>query len=45
MDDTDWTLISFEKPKKAEEPKRGVCSKCGKHIGKGLFRHMKKCEG
>jgi hypothetical protein len=25
--------------------KKGFCSKCGKHIGRGLFLHTKKCTG
>lgn len=44
--DTDWSLVDFD-DKKPEPPKpaKGVCSKCGAHIGKGLFAHMRACDG
>lgn len=45
--DTDWTLMDFTPPKKAE-PKpidKGTCPKCGKHIGKGAHFHIKACDG
>lgn len=25
--------------------KKGTCPKCGKHIGRGLFLHTRKCKG
>lgn len=24
---------------------KGVCPKCGKHIGRGIHRHVKVCKG
>lgn len=52
MDDyeTDWTMISFETPKKAEVEQsapvlKGVCPKCQKIIGRGLHFHIKACVG
>lgn len=46
--DTDWTLVSFEPPK-AKEPapiaEKGTCPKCGKHVGKGAYAHIKACKG
>jgi hypothetical protein len=47
MDDTDWQLLSFDEPQK-QAPKtedKGVCPKCGRHIGKGIHFHMKACDG
>ena len=29
----------------AEKPAKGVCRKCGKHIGRGLYLHEKACQG
>lgn len=46
--DVDWSLIDFEAPKKPVPvvmTGKGVCSKCGRHIGKGLFAHMRACDG
>lgn len=45
--DTDWTLVSFEKP--APKPQtapvlKGTCPKCGKHIGRGIAFHVKRCD-
>jgi len=28
-----------------EEPAKGVCPKCNKHIGRGVHFHAKKCRG
>lgn len=45
--DTDWSLMDFTAPKKAEPmalPK-GSCPKCGKHVGKGLHFHVMACDG
>lgn len=49
-DEVDWSLISFEKPKKADAVKaapvlKGVCPKCQKLIGRGLHFHVKACVG
>lgn len=50
-DDVDWTLQDFTSPaekdamKKAVESEKGVCPKCGKHVGKGIFVHVKGCHG
>ncbi|MGY2995455.1 hypothetical protein [Mesorhizobium sp. URHB0026] len=46
---TDWSEISFEDPKKADVVKaapalKGVCPKCGKHIGKGVGFHLRACK-
>lgn len=48
--DTDWSLIDFgdQKPKAAEaepSPPKGVCPKCGKHVGRGLHFHVRSCDG
>lgn len=45
--DTDWQLIDFEVPKKkaADPARKGTCQRCGKHIGKGLYRHELSCRG
>lgn len=46
-DDTDWTLIDFTPPKpevSKELLPKGTCSKCGKHIGRGLHSHEKSCD-
>ncbi len=50
--ETDWSLMDFTKPApKAEEsnaavePEKGVCTKCGRHVGRGLHVHMKSCNG
>lgn len=49
MDDTDWSLIDFDPPKKPVATiapvMKGCCSKCGRHIGKGLFAHTRSCDG
>jgi hypothetical protein len=29
----------------AKSIKKGICPKCGKHVGRGLFLHTKKCTG
>jgi hypothetical protein len=26
-------------------PQKGVCPKCGKHVGKGSYIHIKACNG
>lgn len=50
-DDTDWTLIDFDEPKKAGAVKaapalpRKECPKCGKPLGKGGHFHVKACKG
>lgn len=49
-DEVDWSLISFEKPKKADAVKaapvlKGVCPKCGRTLGKGGHFHVKHCNG
>lgn len=49
-DDTDWTMISFETPKKADVASttsafKGVCPKCGRELGKGGHFHVKACVG
>jgi hypothetical protein len=49
-DDVDWALLDFDEPKKAGAVKaapalKGVCPKCGKHIGRGLHFHVKACVG
>lgn len=49
MDDTDWTMISFE-PKTAAGLGAAVspsktCPKCGKSLGKGGHFHVKACKG
>ena len=49
VDDTDWTMISFETPKKADAvesaPALKSCPKCGKPLGKGGHFHLKYCKG
>jgi hypothetical protein len=46
MDETDWTLIDFEPPKKAAPViLKGCCQKCGKTLGKGAYMHVKHCKG
>lgn len=45
MDDTDWTLIDFEPPKKAAPVIKGACPKCGKPLGKGGHFHVRACKG
>ena len=49
--ETDWSMVDFE-PKKADAAKvapviapKGCCPKCGKHIGKGIYFHVKACKG
>lgn len=50
-EDTDWTIQDFETP--AEKAAKlanavaqpGTCPKCGKHVGKGSFIHIKACNG
>lgn len=49
-DDTDWTDISFDPPKKtgAEKPAPvsvHVCPKCGRLLGRGKYLHLKNCKG
>jgi len=46
-DDTDWSLMDFEPPKKpaAKPLSKGDCPKCGKHIGKGAHFHIMACDG
>lgn len=47
--DTDWSLVDFSDPKPAvKEPQaveKGTCQKCGKHVGKGAYAHIKACKG
>lgn len=48
--DTDWVLVDFDEPKKAApvapaKPEKGVCHKCGKHVGKGVHFHAMNCDG
>jgi hypothetical protein len=45
MDDTDWTLIDFEPPKKAAPVIPGCCPKCGKTLGKRGHFHIRACKG
>lgn len=51
MDDyeTDWSQISFEKPKKADAveavPALKSCPKCGKPLAQGSYLHVKHCQG
>lgn len=45
MDDTDWTLIDFEPPKKAAPVIKGACPKCGCRVGRGSAKHIKYCRG
>lgn len=54
MDDTDWVLVDFgdapkptpqPAPKPAPKTPKGVCPKCGKHIGKGIAGHKRACKG
>lgn len=40
--DLDYQLLDFDE-KKPEEPAKGVCPKCQRHVGKGLHMHMKSC--
>lgn len=49
-DETDWTEQDFSTPASkaaqsatAVETAKGVCPKCGKHVGKGLHFHVKAC--
>lgn len=49
-DDTDWTLISFDPPKKEAgvakpAPVAKTCPKCGRTLGKGSHFHVKHCQG
>lgn len=47
MDDTVWTLISFEPKTVAPAPKPvplSVCPKCSKKLGKGGHFHVKHCK-
>ena len=44
MDNTDYFGLDFEDPPKAVKPAKGVCGKCGKHIGRGLYAHQKACK-
>lgn len=30
---------------KSVKKAKGICSKCGKHIGRGIAVHIKHCEG
>ena len=48
--DTDWTLISFDPPKKEAgaakpAPVAKTCPKCGRALGKGGHFHIKHCQG
>lgn len=49
MDDTDWTLIDFSEPKKADAAKvvpalaLKECPHCGRPLGKGGHFHVKAC--
>jgi hypothetical protein len=49
MDETDWTLVDFDEPKKAGAPvpvlSAKVCPKCGKEVGRGRYFHVKHCKG
>lgn len=45
--DTDWSLISFEEPKKAGEVQASpvkACPKCGRKLGRGGHFHIAKCK-
>lgn len=42
QDDTDWTLIDFTDPRSIP---KGECPKCGRHIGRGIAKHVKGCNG
>ena len=42
--DIDYALLDFDDPPK-QKPKPGNCSKCGKHIGRGVRTHEKSCKG
>jgi hypothetical protein len=46
-DDTDWTLISFEQPKRVDAPAPALksCPKCGKALGRGGHFHVRACDG
>lgn len=49
-DDTDWALVDFDEPPKPPPkpmpmPKPGYCRICGKHIGRGVAFHEKRCHG
>lgn len=50
-DDTVWSLISFDKPRKADAPApastspANTCPKCGRALGKGGHFHVKHCKG
>lgn len=47
--DTDWTLISFDPPKKDAGAEQSapvsLCPKCGRKLGRGGHRHVKACKG
>jgi hypothetical protein len=32
-------------PEPTAAPRKGVCPVCGKHIGRGVAFHAKRCEG
>jgi len=46
IDDTDWSLVSFDAPKKAGAPVPVLktCPKCGKELGRGGHFHVKHCK-
>lgn len=39
------TKKMLEEQAPSEAVGRGVCPKCGKHIGKGIYMHKKACKG
>lgn len=52
-DDTDWTLISFDEPKKlvvavdagTDDKTVRRCPKCSRQLGRGGHFHVKRCKG
>jgi hypothetical protein len=49
-DDTDWTDISFDPPKKTGAEKSPpvsvhACPKCGRPLGRGGHFHIRACKG